>query len=149
MMTTTKPWTIAAAISLLVIAACAPLPPSPQDIQAKQFRTVSDKAVLYLFRDAPDFADEAATVLVNDSIQGTTYPGTYFRLELVPGRHRVSGFAGDSGIIEFEALAGTIRFLQQSVARTPSRLHHSYFRFVGESYGREAVLRSELTGAGL
>lgn len=140
---------IAGLATLLAIAACAPLPPTPQDIEAKQFRPVPEKAVVYLFRDAPDFADDAAAVMVNDSIQGTTYPGTYFRLELAPGRHRVSGFAGDSGIIEFEVQPGTIRFLQQSVARTPSRLYSSYFRFVGESYGREAVLRSELTGTGI
>jgi hypothetical protein len=138
-----------AAASLLWFAACTPLPPSPQDLEAKRFRPVPEKAVVYLFRDAPDFADEAATVLVNDSVQGTTYPGTYLRIELAPGRHRISGFAYDAGIIEFEARPGDIYFLQQSVARSLSRLHHSHFRFVGESYGRAAVLRAELIGAGI
>jgi hypothetical protein len=138
-----------AVLSLLWLAACTPLPQSPQDIEAKQFRAVPDKAVVYLFRDAPDFADDAATVLVNDSVQGTTFPGTYLRIELGAGKHRVSGFAFDSGIIEFEARPGSIYFLQQSVARSFSRTHNSRFRFVGERYGREAVLRAELVGAGI
>lgn len=140
---------IAAIVALIWLAGCAPLPPTPQDIQAKKFETVPDKAVVYLFRDAPDFADAAATVLVNDSVQGTTYPGTYLRLELAPGRHRVSGFALDPGVIEFEALPGRIYFLQQSVAHSFSRMHSSYFRFVGDTHGRQAVLRSELIGAGI
>lgn len=149
MTTTTRLMGAAATFALLLLAACTPLPPSPQDIQAKKFDVVPEKAVVYLFRDAPDFADEPSTVLVNDSVQGTTYPGTYIRIELAPGRHRISGFASDSGVIEFETQPGRLYFLQQSVAHSFFRMYTSFFRFVGEGYGREAVLRSELIGAGI
>lgn len=146
---TTRMMHVAAALALLWLAACTPLPPSPQDIQAKRFETVPEKAVVYLFRDAPDFSDEVATVLLNDSVHGSTYPGTYMRLELAPGRHRISGFATDSGIIEFNTQPGRLYFLQQSVASSLFRWHTSFFRFVDEAHGRTAVLRSELVGAGI
>lgn len=146
---TTRLMRAAAGIALLWIAGCTPLPPVPQDIQAKKFETVPGKAVVYLFRDAPDFSDEAATVLVNDNVRGSTYPGTYLRIELPPGRHRISGFASDSGNIEFNTQAGGLYFLQQSVARALIRMQTSVFRFVGEAYGRSAVLRSELIAAGI
>lgn len=137
---------LALAAFLLPVAACAPLPPSPQDLQAKRFETLPDKAVVYLFRDDPDLSSEPTPVMVDDAMRGTTYPGTYFRLELAPGRHRIAGFAGDSGVIEIDVSAGRIHFLQQSVTRPFRFPAHSHFRFVNENYGREAVLRGELVG---
>jgi hypothetical protein len=128
-------------------AACAPLPPSPQDLQAKRFEPLPDKAVLYLFRDEPDFTDAGAPVTVDGMMHGTTYPGTYLRLELAPGRHRIAGFAGDAGVIDLELQAGEIRFLQQSVVRHFIGPARSHFRLVDEHYGRQAVLRAELVGA--
>lgn len=130
----------------LGIAGCTPLPPSPEDLQAKRFEAVPDKAVVYLFRDIPDFIDDGATVVVDDHTQGTTYPGTYFRLELAPGRHRIAGFAGDSGVIEMAVQAGRIYFVQQSVTPLVAGITYSHFRPVDAGYGRQAVLRSELIG---
>lgn len=42
----------------ILIAGCAQLPPTPQDIQAKKFEGVPDKAVIYRVRDIPDFNDQ-------------------------------------------------------------------------------------------
>ena len=92
-----------AIVTLLALHACAPLPPSPADLKAKRFEPVPDKGVIYLFRSEPDFIDDGAPVTVDGNLQGTTYPGTYLRLELAPGRHRISGFAGDAGWIDVAA----------------------------------------------
>lgn len=135
------------AAAVLWVAACTQLPPSPQDLQAKRFDPVPDKAVVYLFRDHPDFVDDGAPVTVDGMMQATTYPGTYLRLELEPGRHRIAGFASDAGIIELELQAGHIRFLQQTVIRSFIGPARSHFRLVDNHYGRQAVLRSELVGA--
>jgi len=70
-----------------------------QDIEAKRFEQVPGKAVIYLFRDAPDFSREVATVMLDDSMMGSTYPGTYFRWVVAPGRHQIRGYAGDNGSI--------------------------------------------------
>ncbi|MBI4207849.1 MAG: hypothetical protein HY527_22755 [Betaproteobacteria bacterium] len=138
---------VAIVAAALWAGACAQLPPSPQDLQAKRFEPVPDKAVLYVFRDRPDFVDDGAPITVDGLMQATTYPGTYLRLELAPGRHRVAGFASDAGVIELELQAGHIGFLQQSVVRSFIGPARSHFRPVDEAYGRQAVLRSELVGA--
>ena len=91
------------------LVACAPLPPSPADLQAKRFEPLPDKGVIYLFRNHPDFSDEGTALTVDGSMQGTTYPGTYMRLELPPGVHLISGFAGDAGAIKVEAVPGKKR----------------------------------------
>lgn len=131
------------AAAALALAACAPLPPSPQDIRAKQFERVPDKAVIYIVRDFPDFSDRAATVSLGDTGTITTYPGTYYRWAVNPGTHRIAGFAGDAGAFTLQVEAGRLYFVRQSLS--PSlRFPQSYFHAVSEQYGRTAVGRSEL-----
>ncbi|MGZ8229401.1 MAG: hypothetical protein ACXW2A_06575, partial [Burkholderiales bacterium] len=55
----------------LALAACAQLPPSPQEIEAKRFESVPGKAVIYVVRDEPDFADDGATLMLDDQMMGT------------------------------------------------------------------------------
>ena len=134
-------------IVALGASGCTPLPLSPADLQARRFEPLPDKGVVYLFRDHPDFVDDGATIMVDGMMQGTTYPGTYLRLELAPGVHRITGFAGDAGAIHVEARPKEIRFVQQSVVRSFIGPARSHFRLVDLRYGRHAVLRYELVGS--
>ena len=140
-----------AAIAFLLlplVAACAPLPPSPAELAAKRFEFAPGKAVVYLVRDLQDFSREASTVMLNDQMMGSTYPGTFFRWELEPGRHQIRGYAGDAGSITIAVAADRMYFVQQTVARPFHGFEQSFFRPVPESYGRAAVLRGELAGGG-
>lgn len=130
------------------LAACAPLPPSPADLQAKRFEPPPPgKAAVYLVRDLQDFSREAATVMLDDRMMGSTYPGTYFRWALDPGRHVIRGFAGDAGSITIDVAPDRMYFIQQTVGRPFFHgFEQSFFRPVHESYGRAAVLRGELVG---
>ncbi len=130
----------------LLVAACAPLPPSPEDFEAKRFAAVADKAVVYLYRQDPDFSEVPATFMLDDQLRGTTYQGTFYRIELPPGRHRIAGFAGDAGRLDFDAQPGRLYFIRQSVTRFTG-FHQSFFHFVGEAQGRAGVLRAQLLGA--
>lgn len=130
-------------ILALALAGCVQLPPSPQDIQAKKFESVPDKAVIYLVRDMPDFSSRPATIALDDAAMITTYPGTYFRWEVAPGTHRIAGFAGDSGVITLQTEPGKVYFVQQRLSPW-SRSPWSYFYAIGEQYGRAVVMRSEL-----
>ena len=130
----------------LMLAGCAPLPPSPQDIAAKRFEQVPGKAVIYLVRDYPDVSREVATVMLDDQMMGSTYPGTYFRWVVEPGRHEVRGYAGDAGAITLDVAPDRMYFIQQSVSRFLTGFAQSFFRLVPEPYGRAVVLRSELVG---
>ncbi len=129
----------------IVLAGCAQLPPTPQDIQAKKFEPVPDRAVIYLVRDYPDFNDQAATVWLGDTGTITTYPGTYYRWEVPPGTHHITGFGADMGTITLQAEAGGVYFVRQQLSPF-LRFPHSNFTLASESYGRSAVMRAVLLG---
>lgn len=135
-----------AAAALLIAGCITPLPPSPRDLEAKRFKNVPGKAVIYVVRDQPDFTREPTSVVLDDSVMGTSYPGTYFHWVVAPGRHRIAGFASDSGVMVLDAAAGNIYFIQQSVSRTLG-MTRSIFRPVHPVHGRDAVLRSELVAS--
>jgi hypothetical protein len=128
------------------LTGCVTRQPLPQEIQSKRFETIADKAVVYLYRDRPDFADVVAGFTLDGDYRGASYRGTYYRIELAPGRHRIAGFAGDIGQLEFDAQAGRLYFIHHSVVRQRVT-HQSRFQFVPDSLGRDAVLRYELNGA--
>ena len=130
----------------LALAGCAPLPPSPQDIEAKRFEQAPGKSVIYLFRSEPDFSREVATVMLDDQMMGSTYPGTYFRWVVEPGRHQIRGYAGDNGSIVLNVAPDRTYFVQQSVTLMFHGFAQSMFRPIPEQYGRAGVLRGELTG---
>jgi hypothetical protein len=78
--------------------------------------------------------------------QGTTYVGTYYRLEIPPGRHRIAGFAGDSGRLDFDTEAGKLYFIRQAVSWFFA-FPRSYFQLVSDAQGRNGVYRAQLLGA--
>jgi len=126
-------------------AGCAQLPPSPADIQAKKFETLPDRAVIYIVRSDPDFSRDGATLLLDDAVTITTWPGTYFRWEVAPGTHRMAGFAADAGNMTIRVEAGRIYFVQQSFVPGPFT-PRSWFNHVAPEAGRSLVMRSELLG---
>src|SRR5882672_5195579 len=137
-------WRALLLVSLL-LAGCVQLPPTPQDLQAKQFEALPDRAVIYVVRDYPDLISAGATLNLGDTGMITTYPGTYYRWEVPPGAHRISGYAGDSGSITVAAEAGRIYFVQQRLAPFMP-FPQSQFFLIAEPYGRAAVQRAVLVG---
>jgi hypothetical protein len=133
-------------VAALALAACAQLPPSPQEIDAKRFEPAPGKAVIYLVRELPDISREASSVMLDDNMMGTTYPGTFFRWVLEPGRHQIRGFAGDAGTMVIDVLPDRIYYVQQTYTRGFTGFGQSFFRLIPEPYGRGAILRSELVG---
>ncbi|MDB5864720.1 MAG: lipoprotein [Betaproteobacteria bacterium] len=133
-------------VAALALAACAQLPPSPQEIDAKRFEPAPGKAVIYMVRELPDISREASSVMLDDDLMGTTYPGTFFRWVVAPGRHRIRGFAGDAGAMVIDVLPDRIYYVQQTYTRGFTGFGQSFFRLVPEPYGRGAILRSELVG---
>ena len=138
-------WRVLLLVSLLLAGCITPLPPTPQDLQAKRFETLPDKGVIYVIRPLPDFSNDPVPITLGDHEQITTYPGTYYRWEVEPGVHRIDGFGADNGRIAVRAEAGQLYFVQQRVS-TFFRNPQSYFALVPEPHGRAAVNRAELVG---
>lgn len=130
---------------LAILAGCAQLPLTPQDIQAKKFEPVPGQAVVYVVRDYPDFSDRMASIWLGEKIMISTFPGTYYRWETDPGKYRITGYGPDIGEITLQVEAGRIYFVLQQVAPF-TRVPISQFSLVNEQQGRAAVGRAVLLG---
>jgi hypothetical protein len=136
-------WRVPMMALILMLAGCQQIPLTPEDIQARKFEAVPDKAVIYLVRDNPDSSEIGARISLGDQVTFTTYPGTYYRWEVAPGTHRIMSLGDDTGQIRVQAERGKVYFVQQRVAG--SRLSpESLFALVSESQARAAVSRSVL-----
>lgn len=127
----------------LLSAACAQLPPPPEDAAAKRFEAIPGKAVIYLARHALE-PGYVAPVALDDSMIGSTYRGTYMRIELPAGKHRLRGMAGDSGSIDLVTEPGKVYFIQHSAHGYRSFVS-STFHQVDATYGKSLVLGGEIT----
>ncbi len=130
-------------IATLLLAGCVQLPPLPGDAAAKRFEAVPDRAVIYLVRDPSD-RNFVPTIFLDGDMIGPTYRGTYMRLVVPGGRHRIAGFAGDNGQIDIQTEPGRIYFINQ-VTYGYDALSNSHFYPVDEKFGRSVVLRGTMT----
>jgi len=132
------------ALIALLLAGCAELPPSPDDIRAKRFETVPGKAVIYVVRTPMD-SQEAGSLALDDGGQITTYGGTYYRWETTPGVHRVTGIGNANVAVTLNTEPGKLYFLQHTVIGTLRSGPQNYrLAPVGEQEGRAMVARSTL-----
>ena len=128
----------------LLLVGCAQLPPTPQDIQAKKFESLSDKAVIYIVRTPMDSRLPGGLLL--DGIGPiATMPGSYYRWEVAPGLHHVADHAPAHGSVALTTEAGKIYFVRHTVIGigrpTPS---FTSLQQIDERTGRAAVMRAEL-----
>ena len=98
----------------LLLAGCAPLPPTPQDIQAKKFEAVPDKAVIYIVRPFGD-SSMSGPLTIDGLGMISTNPRSYFRYEVVPGLHRIHGFGAATAAVAIQAEPGRLYFVRHSV----------------------------------
>jgi hypothetical protein len=131
-------------LTAFLLAGCAQLPPTPEDIQAKKFEPVADKAAIYIVRTPMD-SYEAGTIQLDDNAQITTFSGTYYRWEVAPGPHHIAGFAGETGQVQINAQAGRIYFVRHTVGGTPrSGWTYTNLQQINEQEGRKLVMQSQL-----
>jgi hypothetical protein len=131
---------IAAALAL---SGCAVQPPTPEDVQAKRFDTVADKAVIYIVRDplGPGLSDSLS---LDDNLTITTHPATYYRWEVTPGTHRIQGFAASNAQITVRAEAGQLYFIEHVVSGTVRMgVTLTHLQRIDPAFGRTLVRRAE------
>ena len=132
---------------LLSLSACAPLPPSPADSQARRFEAVPGKAVIYVVRTPMD-SWQMGIVALDDTQQVSTFKGTYYRWEVAPGAHyvRSTGSAGAGGIT-LSTAPGGVYYLKHTVYGD-DRNGPSNTRLVqiSEQEGRALVQQSQFYG---
>lgn len=90
----------------LALAGCASTPQgsAERDAVAKAFVTHPGHSAIYVYRPVPESnSDWDETVLyVNRRLIGTTLPQTYFRVDVEPGEHVLTGVGIDQGKFELK-----------------------------------------------
>ena len=122
-----------------LVAGCAM--PAPRSVQIE---ATPGSAVIYLVRSKPDIGPLPAQVRIGDRLVGTTYPGTYYRVEVPAGRHRLEGTGVDNGAITLDTQTGGIYFVQQRVTGTWREYSpHSFFSVIDEARARAVMAYAE------
>lgn len=131
----------------VVLAGCAaPLPLTQADVQARKMDAPpSGMGVIYLVRQDPDHNRVPAPISLGDKQMITTYPGTYYRWEVPPGRHQITGAFADIGTITVDVQAGQTYYVQQWT-RPWISYAMSYFQPVSEAQARAIISRGIMVG---
>lgn len=122
---------------LLFVAGCASTPQASRerDAEARQFGTHPAFSTLYVYR--PDYGGDEDTVLwIDGRLIGATLPRSFFRVNVNPGKHTLSGMGNDNGIFAFETRPGEPYFVELYVING-----HSRYRQVPPEHGRPAIDR--------
>lgn len=129
---------------IVLTTACAQLPPAPQDIQAKKFESLPDRAVIYIVRPAVD-APTPGPLSISGRGMISTHQGTYFRWEVTPGAQRIEGAGASTAALTVQTEAGKIYFVEQTVVGNPRDGTQSMsLRRIDENRGRRMVSAAQL-----
>jgi hypothetical protein len=133
-----------ATVAVLLLFGCAQLPPTAEDVQAKRFETLPDKAVIYVVRQPMD-STEYGALLMDTGEQITLFPGTYYRWEVPAGARRISGLGPWNVLYDMNVEPGRIYFLRYTVVGTP-RMGPimAGLNAIGEQQGRSLVQQAQL-----
>ena len=123
---------------ILLVAGCASTPQTSheQDTDAKQFGTHPNAGTIYVYRTEFDHLEDQTVLYANGRLIGATLPGTYFRLDLPPGRHLLHGIAADTGRITLDTRIGELYFVELTVVEAQSN-----FRLVSDEVGRSRIVK--------
>ena len=128
---------ILACCLLATLGGCTSTPQATaeNDAAAKQYVTHPGYAALYVFRDVfHNYRDLDDSVLyVNGRVIGTTLAGTYYRIDVEPGEHVLSGHGQDQGNLKVRVAAEEIAFVRLSMAGGVSQ----FWRVAPEAAKRE------------
>jgi hypothetical protein len=123
---------------LALLAGCASTPQATgeRDADAKQFTTHPGNSTLYIYRPDSDGTESDNVLWIDGRIIGATLPRTFFRVNLDPGKHTLSGMGYDNGRLTIETRPGELYFISLYVLSG-----NSHFQLVPPEIGRPAVNR--------
>lgn len=127
----------------LVLAGCAQIPPSPQEIADRKMEPVPGKAVVYVVQNP--FGVYAAGLTFDDGTQITTYPRTFYRWVTTPGTHTIRSAEGNlNASIRLQVEAGEIYFVEHLVTGIRGSTTDAWLRKIDDSAGRRMVTTGTL-----
>jgi len=127
----------------LIVAGCAQIPPSPQEVEAKKFEAIPGKAVVYIVQGAVG-PTLAAGLALDDGTQITTWTGTFYRWVTTPGSHSIVNTAPLNASLKLQLEAGKIYFVEQWVTGWRGSVTNSRLHTLDDSTGRQMVSTSTI-----
>ena len=123
---------------VLVVAGCASTPQATRerDADAKQFSSHPGSSTVYIYRPDSDIPDSDTVLWIDGKLIGATLPRAYFRVNLDPGEHKLSGMGLDNGALTIETRPGELYFVALYVLSG-----HSRFWVVPPEIGQKAINR--------
>ncbi len=140
-----KAATVVSTLLVLLLLGCAsvPLAPLDQDIKAKNFMPLPNKASLYVYRNENFGAAIPMTVSLNGKALGQTAAKTYFRLNLPPGKYKIESYAENVSALLLTTEPGKNYFVWQEV-KMGMWMARSLLQQTDEATGRAGVMESQL-----
>ena len=136
-------------IAALLLAGCAATPRSPApeaDAQARLFKPVAERAVIYILRDRGDFFTGPVRLTVDGKEVGETVANTYLRVETEPGTKLIVSQTNPPATLELKTLAGGLYYVWQDI--TAERLReHSALRVVDRNTARQVLTTATIVTA--
>jgi len=128
--------TAIALFAALLLSACTSTPQAgpDRDAAAKEFVTHPDASTIYVYRSPFNHYDADSVLYINGRLIGSTVPGTYFRIDVVPGHHVLHGNGIDVGQIALDTRPGEVYFVGLDVLA-----EHSHFHLVPQPVGQQRV----------
>ncbi len=130
--------TLSLGLTLGFLSGCASTPQASaeRDAEARQFSNHPGSATLYVYRPYFDSPDSDTVLWINGKLIGATLPQTYFRVNLNPGKHTLSGMGDDNGQITIETRPGELYFVAISVSSG-----HTHYWQMPADIGRQTIDR--------
>ncbi|MBK7613240.1 MAG: hypothetical protein IPJ08_01925 [Burkholderiales bacterium] len=121
-----------------------PVPDLQTDLQAKTFTPAADAVTVYVVRRSMDDYRYRVPVLVDGTHSVDTIPGSYVRLKLQPGAHKLSiAWRGQVSEQTIAGNAGDIRLLQVAGLSTDQDSQFSWSDKTADDT-RQRVLKAKL-----
>ena len=110
-------------VGALLLGACTSTPEADpdRDARAKQFLTHPASSTIYVYRSEFNHLDADTVLFINGRVIGSTRPGTFFRIDINPGRHVLHGTGIDLGQFELDTRPGQIYYVSHEVMGGHSR----------------------------
>ena len=107
----------------MLLAGCASTPQASRerDADAKQFVSHPATAAIYVYRADWSPVGDDSVLYVDRRLIGSTLPATYFRVDVQPGKHVLSGYGYDAGKLGIDVRPGDIHFVSLNVHNGTSR----------------------------
>jgi Protein of unknown function (DUF2846) len=128
---------LALLVLFMLLTGCASTPQASRerDAEARQFASHPGHSTLFVYRPIYD-GDEDTVLWVDGKLIGATLPKSFFRVNVNPGKHTLSGMGNDNGTFSLETRPGELYFVELYVISG-----HSHYREVSPDLGKSAINR--------